>query len=139
MKASDLLFLAALLSLPVQLNKFFWPQFSFVFGIPQDLLAPAIYLSDVLIVFYVLAFLAEFMFGRISFGKLRSFYKGRKIFILTAVAFDVYLLLNALFISDKPLLSIWFSSKVFEFSLFAVLAQFTLSEERIFKMSFMIL
>ena len=139
MKASNLLFLAALLSLPVQLNKFFWPQFSFVFGIPQDLLAPAIYLSDVLIVFYVLAFLAEFMFGRISFGKLRSFYKGRKIFILTAVAFDVYLLLNALFISDKPLLSIWFSSKVFEFSLFAVLAQFTLSEERIFKMSFMIL
>ena len=138
MKASDLFFLAALLSLPIQLNKFFWPQFSFVFGIPQDLLAPAVYLSDVLIVFYVLVFIGEFIFKKGSKDKLASFYKRQKIFILTAFAFNFYLFVNALFVSDKPLLSLWFSSKVFEFSLFSAFAQFTLSKERIFKMSFMI-
>src|SRR3990167_7207616 len=127
MKASDLLFLAALLSLPVQLNKFFWPQFSFVFGIPQDLLAVSVYLSDVLIVFYVLVFGAEFIFKKGAKDRLADLYKRQKIFILAAIAFNLYFFVNALFISDKPLLSLWFSLKVFEFSLFAVFAQFTLS------------
>ena len=139
MKASDLLFLAALLSLPVQLNKFFWPEFSFVFGIPQDLLAPAVYLSDVLIVFYVLVFIGEFIFKKNTLDKLISFYKRQKFFILAAIAFNLYLFVNALFVSDKPLLSLWFSSKVFEFSLFSIFAQFTLSKNKVFKLSFKIL
>ena len=119
MKASDLLFLAALLSLPIQLNKFFWPEFSFVFGIPQDLLAPAVYLSDVLIVFYVLVFIGEFIFKKNTLDKLISVYKRQKFFISAVIAFNFYLLINALFVSGNPLLSFWFSSKVFEFSLFA--------------------
>lgn len=139
MKASDLLFLTVLLSLPVQLNKFFWPQFSFVFGIPQDLLAVSIYLSDVLIIFYVLVFIGEFIFKRSVKNKLASFYKRRKVFVLAAAAFNFYLFINALFVSDKPLLSLWFSSKVFEFSLFSTLAQFTLSKKRVFKLSLAVL
>ena len=139
MKVSDLFFLASLFSLPIQLNKFFWPQFSFVWGIPNDLLALAIYLSDVLIAFYVLAFILEFILERHSFGKLRSFYKSKKIFILAAAALNVYLLSNALFISDKPLMSVWFSSKVFEFSLFSVFAQLTLTKNRVYNLSLVIL
>src|SRR3972149_6945525 len=139
MKASDLLFLAALLSLPVQLNKFFWPEFSFVFGIPQDLLAPAVYLSDVLIVFYVLVFIGEFIFKKNTLDKLISFYKRQKFFILAAIAFNLYLFVNALFVSDKPLLSLWFSSKVFEFSLFSIFAQFTLSKNKVFNLSLTVL
>ena len=139
MKASDLLFLAALLSLPIQLNKFFWPQFSFVFGIPQDLLAPAVYLSDVLMVFYILVFIGEFRFKKGAKDKFVSFYKRQKLFILAVLAFNFYLFLNAFFISDKPLLSLWFSSKVFEFSLFAVVAQFTLSKNKVFNWSFTVL
>jgi len=139
MKASDLLFLAALLSLPVQLNKFFWPEFSFVFGIPQDLLAPAVYLSDVLIVFYVLVFIGEFIFKKNTLDKLISVYKRQKFFISAVIAFNFYLLINALFVSGNPLLSFWFSSKVFEFSLFAVIAQITLSGNKVYKLSFMVL
>lgn len=139
MKASDLLFLAALLSLPVQLNKFFWPQSSFVFGIPQDLLAVSFYLSDVLIVFYVLVFIGEFILKKGARDKLAGFYKRQKTFILAAIAFNLYLFVNALFVSDKPLLSLWFSSKVFEFSLFSVFAQFTLSKNRVFKLSLTVL
>ena len=139
MKASDLLFLTALFSLPVQLNKFFWPRFSFVFGIPQDLLAPAVYLSDVLIVFYVLVFIGEFIFKKNTLDKLISVYKRQKFFILAVIAFNFYLLINAFFVSGKPLLSFWFSSKVFEFSLFAVFAQFTLSKNNVFKLSFTVL
>src|SRR3989344_3989659 len=139
MKASDLLFLATLFSLPVQLNKFFWPEFSFVFGIPQDLLAPAVYLSDVLIVFYVLVFIGEFIFKKNTLDKLISVYKRQKFFISAVIAFNFYLLINALFVSGNPLLSFWFSSKVFEFSLFAVIAQITLSGNKVYKLSFMVL
>ena len=88
MKASDLLFLTVLLFLPVQLNKFFWPQFSFVFGIPQDLLAISVYLSDVLIIFYVLVFAAEFIFKKGVKNRLADFYERQKIFILAAIALD---------------------------------------------------
>ena len=139
MKASDLLFLTVLLSLPVQLNKFFWPQFSFVFGIPQDLLAISVYLSDVLILFYILVFAAEFIFKKGAKDRLADFYKRQKIFILAAIAFNLYLFVNALFISDRPILSLWFSSKVFEFSLLATFAQFTLSKNKVFKLSFTVL
>src|SRR3990167_6819504 len=139
MKASDLFFLAALLSLPIQLNKFFWPQFSFVFGIPQDLLAISVYLSDVLIIFYIFVFGAEFIIKKGAKGRLADFYKRQKLFILAAIAFNLYLFVNALFFSDRPLLSLWFSSKVFEFSLFATFAQFTLSKNKVFKLSFTVL
>ena len=139
MKASDLLFLAALLSLPIQLNKFFWPQFSFVFGIPQDLLAVSAYLSDILIAFYVLVFIGEFLFKKGVRDKLAGFYKRQKTFILAAIAFNFYLFANALFVSDQLLLSLWFSSKVFEFCLFATFAQFTLSKNKVFNLSFTVL
>ena len=139
MKASDFLFLTALLSLPIQLNKFFWPQFSFVWGIPHDLLAPAVYLSDLAIILYVIVFAGELVSRKTSLGAIKAFYKRQKIFFFSAVAFNFYLFLNALFVSDKPMMSFWFSSKVFEFSLFAILAQLTLSQKRIFNASLAVL
>lgn len=139
MKASELLFLGAILSLPIQLNKFFWPQYSYVLGIPRDLLAPSIYLSDILIVFYIAAVFLECSFTKKLLGKLKGVYKSRKVFILAAAAFNFYLLANALFVSDRILLSFWFSLKVLEFLIFAIFASATLSAKKIFSASLVIL
>ena len=44
------LFYLLVLLLPVQLGKYFWPDWSFVNGIRIDYLAPTIYLTDILVV-----------------------------------------------------------------------------------------
>src|SRR3972149_2669723 len=57
MTFSGRLFLASVLTLPLQLNKFFFGEFSYVLGIPIDYRAIAIYLSDIFIVAYLCAVL----------------------------------------------------------------------------------
>lgn len=46
--------LILLFLLPSQLAYHFWPEFAFIFGIRVDYLAPAVYLSDVLLVYLLL-------------------------------------------------------------------------------------
>ncbi len=41
-------------SFPIQLGKHFWPQFSFVHGIRVDYLSPTIYVSDILLLLFIL-------------------------------------------------------------------------------------
>lgn len=50
-------FFLLLLSIPIQLGKHFWPEFSFVQGIRVDYLSPTLYISDL---FFVLLFLLSF-------------------------------------------------------------------------------
>lgn len=44
-----------ILSLPVQLGKHFWPEFSFINGIRIDYLSPTLYLLDLIAIFILLA------------------------------------------------------------------------------------
>lgn len=71
----QLLFLLALASIPVQLGKFFFFDFSYVLGIPIDYRAPAVYLSDILIIVYILAFTEK------NFKNFHKIFKLRKNFI----------------------------------------------------------
>lgn len=48
-----LLFFLLLASFPIQLGKHFWPQFSFVHGIRVDYLSPTLYLSDILLLLFI--------------------------------------------------------------------------------------
>lgn len=59
--ASALFFLLCF-TVPIQLNKFFWPPFSYVGGIRVDYLAPTIYLSDI----FILSFVAVSIFSNIK-------------------------------------------------------------------------
>lgn len=52
---SRLILALIILLLPTQLNHFFWPSFSYVFGLPIDYLAPALYLQDILIVIFIIS------------------------------------------------------------------------------------
>lgn len=52
------LFLLFIFTIPIQLGKHFWPEFSFVNGIRVDYLSPILYVSDVLI---ALLFIVSFL------------------------------------------------------------------------------
>lgn len=88
--------------LPTQLALHFWPAWAFVFGIRIDLLAPALYLTDILI----------FILVTLNFKIFQPYYK--YIVVLIALA-----AVNCLF-STSPSESIYRWLKVFEFALFAI-------------------
>ena len=95
-----------ILLLPVQLGKHFWPDWSMVFGIRVDYLAPTIYLTD------VVAFLMFIFWFRENISKLK---KVRTIF--PAVAFFLFLLLTSLFVAKNQGAAIYKLIKLVEFFL----------------------
>lgn len=127
MSKSNILLIAVLAALPIQLNKFFFFDFSFVLGIPIDYLAPSIYASDIAIIAYILFFFKEN--GR----KLKKIYISRKIPIIIFLILNLYLFLTSIFASKSPPVSLWFSLKSFEFSIFAILASITLDKASVRK------
>jgi len=133
MTFSGRLFLASVLTLPLQLNKFFFGEFSYVLGIPIDYRAIAIYLSDIFIVAYLCAFLFE------NRKKLREIYKARKNFVVAIFLLNYYLILSSFLSSVDSLASINFNLKTLELSLFAVLASITLTKKKIFNLSIFVL
>ncbi len=129
MRFSELLFLAVLASIPIQLNKFFFPSFSFVLGIPIDYLALTIYFTDILIVLLIIA---------IAIRPPKNFYKvfkNKKGLLYSLAAFNIYLFINAYFFSQNREVSLIFSLKILEFSLFCAVATYFLSQKEVFKKS----
>ena len=128
MRISNFLFLASLATLPIQLGKFFWSKSSFVLGIPIDYLAVSLYLSDLVIVAYLVAFFLE------NFKNLGKIYRNRKTFFVSLVLLNLYVLLSGLFVSDNKLASLFFSLKLFEFGTFCYFLSFTISDKKIHKL-----
>lgn len=119
MSRSDLLFLAVLATVPVQLNKFFFTQSSFVLGIPIDYLAPAIYLSDLAIIAYVAAFAIDYR------AKFTEIYRKRRKFIWILSAFALYLTISSI---GQGTSAFWASLKFIQMSLMAIFASITLEK-----------
>lgn len=105
MPKSDLLFLLVLATLPLQLNKFFFPDYSYVLGIPIDYLAIAIYLSDLAIIAYLTAFIIE------NYRKLPAIFTAKKsiILALAALAIVSWSLFPALKILQMAVLAVFAS------------------------------
>lgn len=122
----QLLFLLALASIPVQLGKFFFFDFSYVLGIPIDYRAPAVYLSDILIIVYILAFTEK------NFKNFHKIFKLRKNFIYSIFLLNSYLFAQALFFSVSKEISLYINLKTLEFSAFSLYASYSLSDKRIF-------
>ena len=78
----QVLFLLLLILLPTQLGYHFWPNWSFVFGIRSDYLAPTIYFTDILF-FFVLIF---WYLDKTKNLKL-AFFNKHKIFIFFSLIF----------------------------------------------------
>lgn len=77
MKLHQILFGLLILLLPVQLGKHFWPDFSFINGIRVDYLSPTIFLTDLLIIAVLCAWLIDRrkIFRVIDCGKIFKRYR----------------------------------------------------------------
>lgn len=129
MRFSELLFLAVLASIPIQLNKFFFPSFSFVLGIPIDYRAVSIYFIDILIILLLASIAIR------PPKNFLKFLKDKKSFIYTLGTLNAYLFLNAYFFSQSQTVSLLFAIKVLEFSLFCIVATYYFSQKKVFKKS----
>ncbi len=93
---------ALLFLIPTQLALHFWPSWAYIFGLRVDFLAPAIYLTDILVIFLIVLNLHIF-----------------RPFVKYLVIFAILTLLNTLYsVSPYETLYKWF--KVSEILLFAV-------------------
>lgn len=125
-KILDALFLLIAALLPVQLNKFFFVDASYILGVPIDYRAPSLYLSDIAIIAFVI-----FYFLRMRPSAFQI-HKDNKILFITLIAFNLYVITNNFFHGSLPITT-HFSLKVLMFSLFFVAATKVLLKAQIKK------
>lgn len=107
-KIEKALVLVLVFLFPTQLALHFWPDWAFIFGIRSDYLAPAVYLTDILVVSLLLL-------GFKSIIKYLSAFKYKKylVYLLALSLFNIYF-------SISPVVSVFKWLKVLEFVLLAV-------------------
>lgn len=126
MSKSDFLFLLVLTTLPIQLNKFFFLDYSYVLGIPIDYRALTVYLSDIAVGAYLIVFAAQ---------NLKSFTKitdRLKAFIIAVAIFNFYLFTSTIFASS-PEASLIFNLRIAIYSFLSIACAHTLSNKKIHK------
>lgn len=122
---SDILFLFVLALVPIQLGKFFFIDQSFILGLPIDYRAPALYLTDIVVFFYLLSVIIQ------PPQKLVKILRSQKKFIISILALNIYLLISNLIFSSDKITSFWFLLKITHFSLFAIFASYSFSRKTI--------
>ncbi len=95
MKLSYLLLLLLTFLLPVQLGYHFWPDFTFVYGVKIDYLSPTIFLTDLLLLFFLTSFIVE-----------RKIYR-KKIKVFTTVSDKIFFLLFILIAATTTSLALF--------------------------------
>lgn len=128
MSKAERLFLAVLLTIPLQLNKFLPLPFSYVLGIPIDYRIPSIYLSDILIVLFLLSSIS-------SLKKIKDFCANKKWYLLSTSAFLTYLALSAFFIKESKEATLFFWAKLVELTAFSIPAAYYLSQKKVFALT----
>lgn len=113
-----------ILLIPVQLSKFFWPDFSSVLGLRVDYLAPAVYLSDLTIATFIFSSLTVFLLKRNILKKPRPPVVSASIFVLA-------IFLSLIFAKSQGVALVK-SLKIIEFLLFSLFLS-TVSYTRIIK------
>lgn len=107
MRFERLAFYLLLLSIPIQLGKHFWPDFSFVQGIRVDYLSPTFYVSDICFIFVFL-----FSINRLR-NKLFELIKN-KLFLSI-----LFVLILGFFAAKQPLAVLYGLIKFLEFTYLA--------------------
>lgn len=111
------MFFSLLLLLPTQLGKHFWPDLSFVKGIPIDYLSPTLYLTDIIVISLFIVFLGKSIW---TFFNRESVQK-QKVSNLSLNGWVMYLLFlvfvsGLAFFSNRPLGSMYSILKFLELS-----------------------
>lgn len=110
-KIEKYLLLLLIFLIPTQLAYHFWPSWAFIFGIRVDFLAPALYLTDILIVYLIAT----------NFRLIKPFIK----YLITPLAIAIA---NIIFSTSTPE-SLYRWLKIFEMIFFAIY----LSKENVLK------
>ncbi len=117
---SDLLIYFLLFLLPTQLGKHFFLGFSYINGLRVDYLAPAIYLTDILVVGLVLLYRKEIVEVIKKHSKIIALLFG-------------FFIVNTFF-SKEPVLSLYYGLRIFElFAVFIIFSKTRLSKQNIFR------
>lgn len=133
MTTADRLFLVTIATLPIQLGKFFFPDHSYVLGIPIDYRALTFYLSDIAIVLFIAAAILE------NRKKIGTVAKNFKPYIAMLAIFNLYLIFSAIFFSVSREASYFFSLKFFAASIFSVFAADVLQDRQVRKNCLLVL
>ncbi|MFA6533241.1 MAG: O-antigen ligase family protein [Patescibacteria group bacterium] len=104
---SKVLFFLFILLLPTQFGKHFFLDFSYLFGIRVDYLAPTVYLIDMIILFIAI----------LNFKIVIKFFRNKKILL------SLFLLLINVFFSKLTLISIYWFIKIVELLVIASLSK----------------
>lgn len=110
-KFEALLFFLLLLSIPTQLGKHFWLESSLILGRRIDYLSPTIYLTDILWIFWVTAFI--FINKKVIYKSLKNNW------IKTLAVFIISLVL--IFIAKNHVIAFFYVLRVLELIIFATL------------------
>lgn len=111
-----IIFSLALLFLPTQFGRHFWPSFAYVHGVRVDYLSPTIYTTDVLIVFlFILHFSHELHFKNFINKKLSPPFLFALLFLLMTILFSQVPILGILYLCKLAELLFfgWYSATVF--------------------------
>ncbi len=111
-------------TLPIQLNKYFFTDSSFVLGIPIDYLAISIYLSDFAIILYLILFVLD------NYKKPQTLLAKSKNFLIPLLILNIYFFANSTLTSKSPQTSVFSSFKFLEFSLFTFFASVDFSDKK---------
>ncbi len=111
-------------TLPIQLNKYFFTDSSFVLGIPIDYLAISIYLSDFAIILYLIIFVLD------NYKKPQTLLAKSKNFLIPLLILNIYFFANSILTSKSPQTSVFSSLKFLEFSLFTLFASVDFSDKK---------
>lgn len=123
MSKAQILFLVVLASLPIQLGKFFFPNYSYVLGIPIDYRAQTLYFSDLIIASYIFASVWSLVTaGKNQRAKFKQFLGKNKYYLYSLGAFLVYLVANSVIASISKQASLYFTLKIIGFGLLSVFA-----------------
>lgn len=116
MRLHRILFYLLLVFLPVQLGRHFWPDFAFVSGIRVDYLAPIVYLTDLLVVGILGAWLWEKVKSGKWEGKRGKWRKENLNNFIFPISVLIFLLINVLLAQNQGA-ALYKFVKIIEFAL----------------------
>lgn len=124
-KLKDIILWFLIFLLPTQLGIHFWPDFSFAAGFRIDYLSPTIYLTDILIFFYIIFSVSKegltLKKAKLKIKSLPTLLAGSD--LIGILSFLLFILLNTLFSASIPLSLVSWSRIIFYLVFFLSLKQ----------------
>lgn len=134
MPIRKILFLVVLATLPIQLGKYFFPNYSYILGIPIDYRAQNLYLSDIATTAYIIVSIYSYLRTKtlaLNFGK---FCQKNSAYISSLFVFLMYLAVDTTLSSVSKQASLFFVLKLCQFSLASIFAAFDFSDKNLKKL-----